>query len=101
LAVEALVDTGFSDELALPPAAVAALSLPYLETITPRLSDGQSAALAVYTATLRWHGVDREVAVVAVGTEPLLGMSLFDGSDLRMRVTEGGTFTLTPFSDVP
>ena len=98
LTLEFVIDTGFSGALALPPAAVAALGLPFLEDTFANLANDQTVAVPVYTATVMWHGVERVVRVLAVGRRPLLGTALLNENHLGIDFIEGGDVAITPHS---
>jgi clan AA aspartic protease len=88
-AVGFVVDTEFVGFLTLPPAAIAALRLPFLRRIAANLADDSTIHVSVHAATIIWDGEDREVEVLATGSRPLLGTLLLDGHGLTVRFTEG------------
>lgn len=90
LSIEFVVDTGFTGELTLPPAAVATLELPYDYTNVIRLADNSPIEVAIHTATILWNGRIREVRVLATGRRPLLGTTLLDDQELRAQFRENG-----------
>ena len=92
--VEAVVDSGFNGFLTLPPALIAMLGLPWLCRQQGQLADGTIVALDVYAAMLDWHGQLRNVEVEAADAQPLLGMALMQGSELRIEVDRGGSVTI-------
>lgn len=94
LTIEFVVDTGFAGFLTLPPAAVAALGLPYQFDTPANLADDSEVQLAVYSATVVWDGPERIVRVLATGKRPLLGMALLAGQELVVQCTDGGTVTV-------
>ena len=94
LTIEFVVDTGFTYFLTLPPAAVAALGLPYLHDTPANLADDSTVAIAVHAATIVWNGVEREVRVLATGSRPLLGTALLDGQELVAQFKDGGLVTV-------
>lgn len=89
LTLEFVVDTGFTEDLTLPMAAVSALNLSYRYQQRANLADGSVIRMDVYTAIILWNGVEREVGVVATGSRPLLGTMLLDDQELRVRFREG------------
>ena len=93
--VEAVVDTGFNGFLTLPPALIAALRLPWLCRQQGQLADGSVMTFDVHVATVDWHGQPRAVEVEAADAQPLLGMSLMRGSELKVQVADGGSVTIT------
>ncbi len=94
--VDAVVDTGFTGELALPQRLVSALGLVQRGYGRAILADGRSAVFAVYTATAIWHGVSRVVETEAADTDPLVGMGLLAGSDLSIACRPHASVTIQP-----
>ena len=88
--IEAVVDTGFNGFLALPPALVADLGLPFISIGQATLADGSDVAFNVHGAALLWDGRPRHVEVGSAGATPLVGMLLLDGHDLNIQVRDGG-----------
>ena len=94
--IEFVVDTGFIGFLALPPAAISALGLPYLQDIVATLADGSEIQVAVHLATIRWHGEEHDVQVLATSKRPLLGTALLGGSELVAQFVDGGLVSIDP-----
>lgn len=94
---EAIIDTGFTGFLTLPPARVAALGLSWLSRQSGILADGSVDIFDVYVASVIWDGQPRTVEVEAADTEPLVGMSLLDRHALRIDVLRGGIVTISAF----
>lgn len=92
--IETVLDTGFTGFLTLPPAIVAALNLPFANAMPARLADGSRIMLSVHTVWITWDGVERDIDALAMGNEPLIGMSLLEGSDVFLQVKEGGLVTI-------
>ena len=92
--VEAVIDTGFNGFLTLPPALIAALELPWLCRQQGELADGSVQAFDVYVGTVDWDGEPRSVEVEAADAQPLLGMALMLGSELRIQVAPGGSVNI-------
>jgi clan AA aspartic protease len=92
--IEFVIDTGFTGFLTLPPAAVAAMGLPFLYDIWVTLADGSSARLALREADILWDGSPRRVRVLATGQQPLLGTKLLDGYELVTQFTDGRLVTV-------
>jgi len=91
---DSLVDTGYDGFLALQPARIAALGLPYLRRLLASLADGSTIFVDVHLATIVWDGVQRTVEVDAVDGAPLVGMKLLEGCELRIKVVSGGLVTI-------
>ena len=92
--IECVVDTGFEGALTLPPAAIAALRLPYLTDLAANLADDSSIRTAVYVATIVWNGAEASVAVLAMGRRPLIGTALLEGQHLGIDFADGGAVTI-------
>lgn len=92
--VEAILDTGFSGSLTLPPSLIVALGLPFRTRGSALLADGSEARFDIHAATVLWDGAPRKILVEAAGTEPLIGMGLLYGHDIRIRAVDGGDVTI-------
>ena len=89
--IEAVLDTGFNGSLTLPPTVIAALGLPWRTRGAVMLANGTEDQCDIYTATVIWDGRPRHILVEAADTDPLIGMALLYGHDVRMQVIEGGS----------
>jgi clan AA aspartic protease len=96
LAVDALVDSGFTASLTLPANVIAALGLLRQSTSGAVLADGSTRSFEIYTAEVAWDGNWRPVLVSGLGDEVLLGMRLLAGHELRIAVVPGGAVEITP-----
>lgn len=92
--VEAIIDTGYSASLTLPPALVAALALRWQTTDRVTLADGSECIFDVYEASVVWDGKPRQILVDEADTEPLVGMRLLRGHELKMQVRARGKVTI-------
>ena len=88
--VEAVIDTGFTGFLTMPPGVVVELGLPFVNIGQVTLADGSEATLNVYGATVLWDGEPRYIRVYAADTTPLVGMRLLDSHNLNIDVENGG-----------
>jgi clan AA aspartic protease len=93
---EAIVDTGFTGHLVLPPAVVAELNLPLRGSRDSFLADGSVVSLDAYRAGVEWEDRVRVVPALAAEGGPLAGMSLLRGSELRIEVVDGGGVVIRP-----
>lgn len=89
--IDAVIDTGYTGFLTLPREMIVALNLPWTGVDRGTLGDGSEATFEVYTATVIWDGEYQNIPVNEAQTEPLVGMSLLYGYDLRIQAVEGGT----------
>jgi len=88
--VEAVLDTGFTGSLTLPPMLITGLGLAWRSRGNAVLANGTVEQFDIYAATVLWDGMPRPILVQAIDTAPLLGMALLAGYDLRARVVAGG-----------
>lgn len=88
--IECVVDTGFEGALTLPLAMVANFELPYLTQLNANLADDSNVLTDLYLATVVWHGIEREVAVLAMGRRPLIGTALLEDFHLGIDFYENG-----------
>ena len=88
--VEAVIDTGFSEFLTLPPDLVTELGLPPVSTASLTLADGSQTTFNVYMATVLWDGQRRHVSAYMSDSVPLVGMRLLDRHSLYIEVERGG-----------
>ena len=94
--VRAVVDTGFSRFLTLPPSMVTELGLTFTGVDRFFLADGSEVTLDIHTVTVLWDGRPRDVVACVADTQPLLSMSLLDGHRLCVDVEDGGRVVIEP-----
>ena len=92
----AVVDTGFTGELTLPPAVIAGLGLPWVTSGTAVLADGSRTTVPIHRAEVVWHGTPRTVRVEASDSDPLVGMGLLADSTLFIDCRPGGAVEVRP-----
>lgn len=88
--IEFVIDTGFEGALTLPPAAVAALGLPFFQEMDANLANDISVRTDVHVATIVIDGVEIDVLVLAMGRRPLLGTALLAGKELLAQFVDNG-----------
>lgn len=89
-----MIDTGFDGSLTLPMQTIRRLSLNRLSSGRGVLADGTALLFGIYGVTVLWEDGPRLVEANAVENVPLIGMSLLQGSELRMQVFDGGTVSI-------
>ncbi len=94
--IEVVVDTGFNGALTLPPDVIRALGLPFRRSGRALLADGSETLFDFREARVDWDGQPRRIAVDAAETDPLLGMALLEGYELRVQARAGGGVFITP-----
>ena len=92
--IEAVLDTGFNGELALPAAAIRQLGLPMGIRRPAITATGDRVSLTTYRGTVLWYGQIHSIQVVEADSEPLLGMELLLGSRVTLDVHDGGAVTV-------
>jgi clan AA aspartic protease len=96
--IRAVIDTGFTGSLTLPPAVIAALDLTWFTQQEAFLGDGSRKTFDVYRGTVIWDGQLRVIEINASDTAPLVGMALLEGFELRVQAYEGGTVAILPIA---
>lgn len=87
---DAVVDTGFTGWLTLPPSVIASLNLPWREWGAGILADGGRILFNVYDVTLHWDGQIVTIPVDEADAEPLIGMRLLQGFRIIIENIDGG-----------
>ena len=96
--IEAVLDTGFNGELALPDATIRQLGLPKDIRRPAVTATGDRVSLMTYRGTVLWYGQLHPIQVVEADSEPLLGMELLLGSRVTLEVRSGGPVTIGALS---
>ena len=96
--IDFVIDTGLTEEAALPQDIISRLNLPLAhdaDDIELILADGTIAVARVYIASILWHDRIRRVAIASLEGIPLIGMGLMRGSNLSVDAVPGGQVTIT------
>jgi clan AA aspartic protease len=93
-AVEAVVDSGYTGALTLPPALITLLGLRWQSTQRAVLADGSTCVFQVYVGKVVWDGKVRRILVDEADADPLIGMRLLRGHELKMQVRYRGKVTI-------
>lgn len=94
--IEAVVDTGFTGHLVLPPELVRELGLPLRGSRDSFLADGSVVSLDAYRVGVEWEDRMRVVPALAAEGGPLVGMALLRGSEIRIEIVDGGEVVIRP-----
>jgi len=94
LEVEAVVDTGFTSQLSLPPSIIRDLGLMWYKIERSVLADGSECVFDVFLSEVVWFGVRRRVTVDEADISPMIGMKLLQGCVVRMEVCREGELTI-------
>src|SRR5258708_78643 len=92
--VEAVIDSGYTGVLTLPPALITSLGLRWRSVNQATLADGSTCFFQVFAGQLVWDGKLRHILVDEADTEPLIGMRLLRGHELKMQVRYRGKVTI-------
>ena len=88
---DAVVDTGFTGWLTLPPHTIAALGLSWKELGAAILADGSLIDFDVYEASVLWDGQWVTIPVDEADADPLMGMRLMQGYRILIEDVDGGS----------
>ena len=95
LDVDLVIDSGFTESLAMPASMIAALGLVRHSTGVATMADGSSRSFDVHAAEVSWDGGWRPALAYDIGGEAPLGMRLLAGHELRIAVVPGGPVEIT------
>jgi clan AA aspartic protease len=93
--IRAVIDTGYTGFLTLPPAIITSLGLTWYARQEGILGDGSLCIFDVYEASIIWDGQTRIIEVDEAQTESLVGMGLIEGYQLEIQGVVGGLVTIT------
>ncbi len=88
--IEAVIDTGFTGFLTVPPALATELGLAHRGTSRATLADGSEVTFPSYGVAVLWDGQPRYIEADAADVIPLVGMRLLDRHNLNIDVENGG-----------
>jgi len=92
--IEAIIDTGYTGGLSLPPALVADLRLTWRSLERGILADGSEADFDLYAGEVDWDRQRRRIVVDEIEAPSLVGMALLEGYELTMQVRPHGKVTI-------
>jgi clan AA aspartic protease len=92
--IEAVIDSGYTGALTLPPALITLLGLRWQSTQRATLADGSTCVFQVYVGKVVWDGKVRQILVDEANADPLIGMRLLRGHELKMQVRYRGKVTI-------
>jgi clan AA aspartic protease len=93
--IDAVIDTGFSGFLTLPPTGIKELGLPKLGVGRIVLADGSERLADIHEVAVIWDGRTVCIESDCADTDPLIGMSLLAGYDMHIQIRAGGPVTIT------
>jgi clan AA aspartic protease len=92
--VKAVVDTGYTGCLILPMPLIASMGLTCYAQQEGLLGDGSIHLFNVYESCVIWDGQVRTIEINDSEADPLIGMGLLEGYELRIEAIPGGTVTI-------
>lgn len=98
--IHAVVDTGFTSDLTLPPSAIRDLNYVQFGTFEITLADGSTVEALVFEGLIEWFGNKRSILVLQTDSDALLGMNLMQDCRLTMDIVPDGKFTIVPLEAV-
>jgi len=94
IAVDAVIDTGFTSFLFLPLSIITNLGLPWHYRDVGTLGDGSEVVFEIHKAAVVWDGQNQIVDIAASDADPLVGMNLLYSFKLQIEAIEGGLVTI-------
>jgi clan AA aspartic protease len=97
--VDAIIDTGYTGFLTLPPSTIAELNLPWRGSEEGILGDGNTQMFDVYSAKVIWDGEYRTIKINESNTISLIGVGLLYGYEVCIKTINGGMVTIKELSE--
>lgn len=92
--IEAVIDTGFTGYLTLPPDMIERLGLTRRGSARAILADGSTRLFGLFDAVVVWDRRARRIAVGEADATPLVGMEMLEGFELNVQVRPRGKVTI-------
>ena len=92
--VEVVIDSGYTGALTLPAALITRLGLRWQSTQRATLADGSTCVFQVYVGKVVWDGRVRRILIDEADADPLVGMRLLRGHELKVQVRYRGKVTI-------
>ena len=92
--IKAVIDTGFTASLTLPIDVIATLELVCFAQQEGMLGNGEVHLFDVYEGAVIWDGQVKTIEINESNSDPLIGMALLEGYELRIESIAGGSVTI-------
>jgi clan AA aspartic protease len=89
--LKAVIDTGYTGSLTLPPDLISDLGLVCIAQQEGVLGNGEMHLFDVYEGAVIWDGQVSTIEINESRSDPLIGMGLLEGYELRIESIAGGT----------
>jgi clan AA aspartic protease len=93
--IKAVIDTGYTGFLTLPFATITTLGLTWYMQQEGILGDGSLCMFNVYEASVIWDGEVRSIEINESEADPLIGMGLLEGYELKIQGIPGCLVTIS------
>lgn len=93
--IRAIIDTGYTGFLTLPSTMITTLGLTWYMQQEGILGDGSLCMFNVYEASVIWDGQIKTIEINESEADPLVGMGLLEGYELKIQAVPGGLVTIT------
>lgn len=90
----AVLDTGFNDQLTLPPSVIRSLNLPFQTIGEATLAGEVVVSTNYFRAAVLWGGRERQISILELEGAPLLGMALLVDHHVALDVAVGGKVSI-------
>jgi clan AA aspartic protease len=97
--VDAIIDTGYTGFLTLPPSTITELNLPWRGSEEGVLGDGSTQMFDVYSAEVIWDGEFRTVKINESNTNSLIGVGLLYGYEVCIKTVNRGMVTIKTLTE--
>jgi len=92
--IDAILDTGFNDQLTMPRSLIQSLGLPFQTVGEAKVAGEVLISTTYFQATVRWGDVQKRISVMELEGAPLLGMALLIQHRIMLDVIAGGSVTI-------
>lgn len=92
--IKAVIDTGYTGFLTLPPVIISTLELTWFMQEEGVLGNGSICMFNVFEASVIWDGQLKPIEINESETDPLVGMGLLEGYELNIQGFAGGIVTI-------
>ena len=98
--LDAVIDTGYTASLSLPPAVITSMVLRWQSIGRGILADGSECLFDLFEAEVDWDGERVRVLVDEADTDPLIGMALLSGFELNIQMRPAGEVSIQRLPEV-